>query len=206
MTRSSFLLVAHPPGGRPALDETRGAVIASAAKQSRTAQQTPRRRLLRRFAPRNDEPRFLVSRKTKPAYFCDCDANGAGLRPHREPPCPPRRPRLGRREPRELDPAPQPRQDRANELSADALLRRRHAASHGDAARRTRGYEVGLHCAYSGWFVELFRRHRRGEGRWDLGPFPAGHRLRPPFVFPFAEQAAQLRQHAVGEQLRIVCG
>src|SRR4029077_19491053 len=122
MTRSSFLLVAHRPGGRPALDETRGAVIASAANQSRTAQHTPRRRLLRRFAPRNDEARFLVSRKTKPAYFCDCDANGAGLRPHREPPCPPRRPRLGRREPRELDPAPQPRQDRANELSADALL------------------------------------------------------------------------------------
>ena len=36
------------------------------------------------------------------------------------------------------------------------------------------------------------------------GAFDPRHRLRPPFVLPLGEQAAQLGQHAVGEQLGVV--
>src|SRR5206468_3855545 len=49
-------------------------------------------------------------------------------------------------------------------------------------------------------------RGDRGERRRDLSAFGARHRLRPPAVFPFAEQSLELRQHPIGEQPGVVGG
>src|SRR5437879_3080114 len=60
-----------------------------------------------------------------------------------------------------------------------------------------------LNPSYRGRVSGLFGGQGRLKG-WHLGAFWAGHWLRPPAVFPFAKEAAELWHDLLGEQLRVV--
>src|SRR5690349_12490599 len=58
----------------------------------------------------------------------------------------------------------------------------------------------------SGSATPSLRRKRCGLERGGGGAFGARHRPRPPAVLPFGEDVLQLRQHLLGEELRVVVG